>query len=110
MTGTTTLRYGATLDESKVEIEKAAASFAAGFAAFAAGEAEGVTLDTQPGLYYTVRFGSRLGALELPTEPGFRKLAIGSSTELPLPRPQAAEGEPDAAFYRLVISAEEGVK
>lgn len=110
LSGTTTLRYGATLDPDKVQIEKSAASFAAGFSAFAAGETEGVTLDTLPGLYYTVRFGSQLGALELPAEPGFRKLALGSSTELPLPRPKAAEGEPDAAFYRLVISAEESAK
>ena len=108
--GLTMIYFGATLDESKVQLEKSAASFAAGFSSFAAGETEGVTFDTLPGLYYTVRFGSRPDSLELPAEPGFRKLAVGSSTELPLPRPQAAEGEPDAAFYRLVISAEEGAK
>ena len=110
LSGKTKLLYGATLDPDKVQLEKSAASFAAGFSAFAAGETEGVTLDTLPGLYYTVRFGSQLGALELPAEPGFRKLALGTSTELPLPRPKAAEGEPDAAFYKLVISAEERAK
>ena len=108
--GLTRIKFSAALNPIKAQLEKSAASFAAGFSSFAAGETEGVTFDTLPGLYYTVRFGSRLGALELPTEPGFRKLAVGSSTELPLPRPQAAEGEPDAAFYKLVISAEESAR